>query len=134
VKPWLFIAAGLVLLFGRPIVPALPTLPAWPWSVTAPAAPVVADRVVYVYEKDDGDSPAWVTTGLNRLNRERRVVATLFEDNTTNGAGDIPTQYREAVPAARVAGLPALVVLGGTNVLRVVPAPATEAAVMEAVP
>jgi len=94
---------------GRPAVPARAT----------PAASAV---------------PAFVTVAINRLNRERKVVATLLEADTTDGTGEVPDQYRLALDAARKAGLPAVVALAGPTVLRVTRAPATEAAVMEAVP
>lgn len=125
-RPFAALVAGLVLLAG-------PALPAWPWKVR-PAVTAPATAAVYVYEKDDGGVPAAITVGVNRLNRERRIIATLLEDDTTDGTGDVPDQYRPALDAARKAGLPALVVLSGATVLRVVKAPTTEAAVMEAVP
>ncbi len=129
-RPWVFLVAGAVLLCGNPWMPALPS---WPWAVSVPAS-TPATAAVYVYEKDATAIPLWVTTGLNRLNRERKVVATLVEADTTNGGGNVPEQYRPAVDAAKAGRLPALVVMGGQAVLRVVPAPASEAAVMEAVP
>jgi hypothetical protein len=101
--------------------------------VSVPAS-TPGTAAVYVYEKDATAIPLWVTTGLNRLNRERKVVATLVEADTTNGGGNVPEQYRPAVDAAKAGRLPALVVMAGQVVLRVVPAPGSEAAVMEAVP
>jgi hypothetical protein len=121
VRPLACIAAGLLLL----------TLPRVEWGRVAPSA---ADAAVYVYEKDDGGVPPFVAVAVNRLNRERKVVATLFEDDTTDGDGDVPDQYRAALDAARKAGLPAVVALAGRTVLRVTPRPGSEAAVMEAVP
>jgi len=78
--------------------------------------------------------PPFVTVAVNRLNRERKVVATLLEADTTDGDGDVPEQYRSALDAARKAGLPAVVALAGRTVIRVTPRPGSEAAVMEAVP
>jgi hypothetical protein len=75
-----------------------------------------------------------VTVGLNRLNRERQVVATLLEADTTNGAGTIPKQFRQAVAAAKADGLPALVVLSGSTVLAIVKAPADAEQIVRAVP
>ena len=129
------ITAGLVLLIG---LPPMPTIPAWtrptPAVPVAPAPPAAATSATYVFEKDDGAVPVWITTGLNRLNRERKVVATTFEADSTTGAGDVPATIRPGVEAAKKGKLPALVVMSGSTVIRVVPAPATEAAVMEAVP
>jgi hypothetical protein len=122
VRPLAFIAAGLLLL----------TLPRVEWGRVDTTGPATA--AVYVYEKDDGGVPAYVTVAVNRLNRERKVVATLLEDDTTDGDGDVPEQYRSALDAARKAGLPAVVALAGRTVLRVTPRPGSEAAVMEAVP
>lgn len=127
-RPFLLLLAGLVLLGGVP----LPTVP-WPVPpIVAPSAP--ATGAVYVYEKDESPVPVGVTVALNRLNRERKIVATLLEADTTNGTGVVPAQFKPALDAAKAAGLPCLVVVAGSAVLRVVPAPATEAAVMEAVP
>ena len=121
----LLLAAGLVLLAGP-----LPTIP-WPVSiVTAPAA---ATAAVYVYEKDQTAVPTGVVVGLNRLNRDRGIVATLLEADTVDGMGEIPEQYRPALAAAKDRGLPALVVLSGSTVLSVVQAPADSDAVTGAV-
>jgi hypothetical protein len=84
---------------------------------------------VYVYEKDEGTPPAAILAGLDQLNR-RGLTATTFEDDSINGRGEIPRQYKSAVPAARTAGLPALVLLAGDRVLRVTK-PTTETQVAE---
>ena len=121
-RPLAFVAAGLLLL----------TLPRVEWGRVDTTGSATA--AVYVYEKDDGGVPAYVTVAVNRLNRERRVVATLLEADTTDGTGDVPDQYQAALDAARKAGLPAVVALAGRTVIRVTPRPGSEAAVMEAVP
>ena len=121
-RPFALIAAGLLLL----------TLPGVEWGRVDTSGSATA--AVYVYEKDDGGVPAYVTVAVNKLNRDRKIVATLLEDDTTDGDGDIPDQYRAALDAARKAGLPAVVALAGRTVIRVTPRPASEAAVMEAVP
>ena len=120
-RPLACIAAGLLLL----------TLPRVEGCRVAPSA---ADAAVYVYEKDDGPIPTYVTVAINKLNRERQILATLLEADTTDGDGDVPEQYRSALDAARKAGLPSLVALAGRTVIRVTPRPGSEAAVMEAVP
>ncbi|MEY3205030.1 MAG: hypothetical protein RLZZ21_1361 [Planctomycetota bacterium] len=121
-KPVALIAAGLLLLSL--------SLPAGVGGrvVSAPTA------AVYVYEKDASAIPTGVTVGINRLNRERQIVATLMEDDTTDGHGDVPDQYREALDAARKAGMPALVVLSGSTVLSVLRAPTDADAIVRAVP
>ena len=121
-RPLAFIAAGVLLL-------TLPRVEGCRVDTTGSAT-----GAVYVYEKDDGAVPAYVTVAINKLNRERKVVATLLEADTTDGTGDVPEQYRAALDAARKAGLPAVVALAGRTVIRVTPRPGSEAAVMEAVP
>ena len=100
--------------------------------VVVPSTKAVA--ATYVYEKDQGTPPPPVMAGLNRLNRERKILATIFEQDTKDGTGEIPEQYKAAVTAAKEAGLPALVVTASGAVVKVVKAPTTEAAVWEAVP
>ena len=126
-RPLILLAAGLILLGGFP-------LPVIPWPVPVVATPELPSSVVYVYEKDQSAIPVGVTVGLNRLNRERHIVATLLEADTTDGSGDVPEQYREALAAATASGLPALVVLSGTTVLSVTPAPVDADAIVRAVP
>lgn len=103
-----------------------PTTPAIPPTEKATAA-------VYVYEKDDTPVPPAVLSALNRLNREKHVVGTLFEADTKDGTGEVPEQYKAALDAAKGAGLPALVVIAGKAVARVVKNPQTEADVIGAV-
>ena len=98
----------------------------------APSSPVTA--VTYVYEKDQTPIPPAVLAGLNRLNRERKIVATPFEKDTKDGDDQVPDQYKIPLAAAIEAGLPALVITAGDKVLAVVKAPTTEAEVLEAVP
>lgn len=130
-KPVFLLLAGLVLLAG------LPPLSGVRWPAPTPRPPVVAPAAtaaVYVYEKDAGGVPPGVTVGIDRLNRERRIVASLLEADATNGAGEVPAQFRAAIAAARGRGLPALVVLSGSAVAAVVPAPTTAEQIMGAVP
>ncbi len=121
-KPLVFIATGILLL----------TLPRVEFGRVDMSGSATA--AVYVYEKDAGGVPPFVTVAVNRLNRDRKVVATLLEDDTTDGNGDVPEQYRAALDAARKAGLPAIVALAGRTVIRVTPRPSSETAMMEAVP
>lgn len=127
-KPFVLLAAGLVLVFGIPDVSRIR------WPVPIVATPDLPTSVVYVYEKDQSAIPVGVTVGLNRINRERGIVASLYEADTTDGTGDVPEQYREALAAATASGLPALVVLSGTTVLSVTPAPEDAEAIVRAVP
>lgn len=125
-RPFVLLAAGLLLLAGP--LPAI----TWPWATRVVAGPATA--AVYVYEKNATAVPPGVTAGLNRLNRERGILATLVEADATDGTGDVPDQYRPAMQAAKARGLPAMVVLSGSTVLSIVPAPADAEAIMRAVP
>lgn len=93
-----------------------------------------ATAATYVYEKDQTAIPPQVAAGLNQLNRERKIIATTFEEDTVDRNGEVPDQYKAALPAAQDAGLPALVVLAGDTVIRVVNNPQTVEQVVGAVP
>ncbi len=133
VKPWMLLAAwilGALTFAPLPDVDGL-SWPSWSWL---PSIVSKATQATYVYEKDTTGIPNEVATALNKLNRERKILATPHEHDTKNGNQTIPAQYKIAVPAAEAAGLPALVVQAGDRVLKVVKSPTTEAAVLEAVP
>ena len=104
-----------------------------------PQPPPVVDpttkptAATYVYEKDQNAVPSAVMSGLNRLNREKKIIATAFEDDSTNGKSSVPSQYKAAYEAAKKEGLPVLVVTAGDKVLKTIKAPKTEAEVFEAV-
>jgi cell division ATPase FtsA len=103
-----------------------------PVDPTVPPPPTVkVDRVTYVYEKDDGMPPPGVAAALNKLNRQG-VLSTVFEEDTTDGTGQTPEQYRTSLTAAKEAGLPALVLMS-SNKVWVVKNPTTELQVMDAV-
>lgn len=114
-RPVVFILAGILLVCGPP---QLPSWLSWDWrQIVAPREEVTA--AVYVFEKDDGSAPRFIESALDRLNVERKIVATAIDDDADDGTGEIPAQYRTAIPAAREAGLPAFVILSGDRVLRV---------------
>lgn len=92
-----------------------------------------ATAATYVYEKGQAGIPPAVLAGLNRLNRERKIVATLYEQDSTDGDDDVPDQYKVPLAAARNAGLPALVVTAGSEVLKVLKDPRTDQQVFEAI-
>ena len=115
-----------------PVVPPVVTP-----DTPKPDTPVVDPNTkptaaTYVYEKDQGGVPSAVMSGLNRLNREKKILATVFERDSTDGAGSVPEQYKVALAEANKAGLPALIVTNGATVLKVVKAPKTEAEIVEA--
>lgn len=91
------------------------------WPTTTVVAPSKVTAAVYVYEKDAGGVPGFMGAALDALNRrEPPILATPFEEDTTDSTGETPAQYREALTAAREAGLPSLVVQAGSTVVRVV--------------
>lgn len=91
------------------------------------------DRVTWVWEKDSGPVPRYVATALQRINAERSgVVASDFEDDTTDGNGEVPDQFKAALAASKTAGVPVLVLQAGSVVVRAWK-PSTEAEIMEAI-
>ena len=101
-----------------------------------PEPPVVVPdtvAVVYVYEKDDTAVPPGVAAALAKLNADGTAVATEFEQNTVDGTGETPEQYKVALAAAQSAGLPTLVVLHDGVPVKHVVNPQTMEDVMEAV-
>lgn len=122
------VLVGLILVAGTPWVPDFQvSLP------IAPGSPAVT-AVVYVYEKDEAAVPVGVTAGINKLNREKKVMASLFEKDTTDGEGQTPDQYKPALDAATKESIPSLVVLSGSSVVRVIKSPKTEIEVLGVVP
>ena len=122
-RDWLFIAAMLWALFhalGDKIPP----------TIVPPTNNVTA--VVYVFEKDDTAVPGAVSFAMDKINRDG-IEATIFDDDIVDGTGEVPDQYAVPLSEARKVGLPALVVMSGDKVVRVVKAPTTEQAVMEAI-
>lgn len=98
-----------------------------------PPPPVQPTAATYIYDKDKTAPPPAVEAALDKINREKKIVATKFEESTTDGTGQTPDQYKTALAAARLEGLPALVVTSHQVVLRIVKNPTTEAHVLEAV-
>lgn len=126
-----------VIVSGDKPAPVKPPIPDEP----GPAPPVVpvdpntkVTAVTFIYEKDSGGIPNHVSTALNKINRESNytITATIFEDDSTTGGGNVPAQYKAAYEAAKKEGLPVLVVTAGDKVLRSVKAPKTEQEILEA--
>lgn len=118
------LAAILWLAFYGGTIPGCP----------APFVTTKATAATYVWEKDKGGIPAGVMSGLNKLNVEKKILATEFEEDTKDGTGETPEQYKVPLAAAKDAGVPALVVTANTKVLKVVKDPKTEEEVLGAVP
>jgi hypothetical protein len=109
-------------------------LPDVPVVVEPPApSPDKPTAVTYVYEKDAGAVPSPVAVGIDKLNR-KGILATTFEEDTVDGQGEVPDQYKVPLKAAQESGLPALVATAGDKVLKVVKAPKSEAEVLEIAP
>jgi hypothetical protein len=112
------------------IVPEPPVVP----DPIDPPLPQKVTAAIYVYEKDQTSPPRPVQSAIDRLNAGGSgIVGSLFEQDSTTGTGTVPAQYREALTAARAAGLPVLVVMSGQTVLRVVKDPQTAEQIAEAV-
>lgn len=92
-------------------------------------APVKVDRVTYVRNEKDL-TPAGVSAALAELNTQG-ILATEFPDDATDGDGDVPDQYKIALPAARTSGIPSLVVQAGDKVVKTIKAPTTKQQVLE---
>jgi hypothetical protein len=88
--------------------------------------PSTATAAVYVYEKDDTAPTNGVQSAINRLNREKKILACLFEEDTVDGTGETPYWAKVPLAAGREAGLPALVVTNGDRVVNVLKDPKTE--------
>lgn len=119
---WLTVGGG-----PRP-PPVDPNVPVEP--VDPPVKTVTA--VHYFYEKDDGTPPSAVGAGIGQLNSQG-IPANIVEGGTNDGTDDIPLQYKVTLPAAKAAGLPALVVLYSDGTTKVVKNPTTAEQVKEAV-
>jgi hypothetical protein len=93
-------------------------------------APSKVDRVTYV-RAPKAPVPSGVSAAIAELNAQG-VLATECPEDVTDGDGDVPEQYKVALPAARTSGIPSLVVQAGDKVLRTLKAPATKEQVLEA--
>lgn len=90
-------------------------------------------RATYVFEQRSGRVPPEVASAISKLNVPGGLVASLFDQNTISGKGQVPVQYAVALAEAQKAGLPCLVVEYSSGPPKVVKAPTTAAQVMEAV-
>lgn len=93
--------------------------------------PGKATAATYFFDDKQHAAPSPVLAALDKLNRAG-ILATQHEVNTTDPSGDVPEQYKVSLPAAQEAGLPALVVMAGDKVRKVVKDPRTAEQVMEA--
>ena len=121
-----------IVVGGSAVPPADPTLP--PEDPNHPPNPSKIDRVTWVWEKDNGPVPRHVAAALQRINADRSagVFASDFEDDTVDGDGQVPDQYKAALEASKTAGVPVLVFQSGSTVVKTMKDPKTEAEIMEA--
>ena len=98
-------------------------------GVSIGAKPTAA---TYFYDDKQHVVPSPVMVAIDKLNRAG-ILATFHEVDTTDESGDVPEQYKVSLPAAKEAGLPAMVVMAGERVVRVVKGPTTAEQVLEAV-
>lgn len=123
---------ALVLVAGSPLLPVSGR--EWKVEIKSPVVSPAVSAVVYVYEKDEASIPVGVSSAINRLNRERSIVASIFERDTVDGTGQTPDQFKPALDAAKRESIPSLIVLSGTSVVKVVKSPKTETEVLGAIP
>lgn len=119
-------ASGCVLVVSGALLLAGASLPHIPINLPSPiTVPTTtkATACVYVYEKDAGPIHPSILAALDKINRDKKIPATLFEQDTKDGTGETPEQYKAALDAAKKATLPAFVVLSGSSVISAVSAP-----------
>ncbi len=101
----------------------------WNWNILSPPKP---DMVAVVYESSDNIPEPYVTGALNELSSQG-IQARVFDKDVVNGNNQIPEEVEKAVSEAQKNGLPALVVLGGGNIISVQNLPKTKDEIMGAV-
>lgn len=86
---------------------------------TSPVSKINA--VTFFYEKDEAvpSNISDIRKALSDINdrTDVNITASEHEDDTTTGKGNIPVQYKISLPAARVFGMPCLIVMGGEVIL-----------------
>lgn len=90
-------------------------------------------RITYVYEKDQNQVPKPVAAALQAINADGSVVATEFEEDSVDGTGETPDQYKKALEFSKKIGLPSMVIEYDSGEPKVIKDPKTEKEVMEAV-
>lgn len=95
--------------------------------------PSTVTSITYVFEKSDGGVPPAVQAGLAQVNRESegKIKATMYE-RYDGDDHKIPEQYKIPFAKATEVGLPALVVMSDSNLVRIVKAPKTVEQIVEA--
>lgn len=83
------------------------------------------DAFTYFYEKDQGEVPAAIAAALDTLNT-KGVLASKFDQDTVDGGGEVPEQYKVPLEAAKKVGLPAGVSSRGKKVVKATKSPTPE--------
>ncbi len=98
-----------------------------------PAVSTKLTAVTYFYEKDvTGAVPAQVLSAISALNL-KGILATNLDVGATDGTNEVADQYKVSLPAAKAAGLPAMVFVSGEKVVKILKDPKTEQEVLSVV-
>ena len=122
-------AVALALLAIAWVVRSADSVPTVP-----PDTPVEVktDLAAVVYESEEMSLAPYVIGAANEIGASG-IEVRLIDDDVTTGNDNQPAQVKLAIEAARANGLPALVVMGGGKVLRVVDLPTSKEAIVGAV-
>lgn len=115
-RPIALIIGGLILAFGLPPMPTIPTFD-WPaWNVVTPVATV--DRGTYFYDFRKTPVPQDIKDAFREINERDGIVFDFCDVS-----GDIPASYQAGRDAAQKAGLPSVVMMSGSTVAKVLHSP-----------
>ena len=87
--------------------------------------PAKADIAAVVYESEDTPLPSYVIGAANEI-KKLNIAVRLIDDDVETGLGKQPIEIARAIIAGRANGLPALVVMGGGVVLKVMDLPTSK--------
>ena len=90
------------------------------------------DKVVIVDETSQGGMEPYISEAFAKLN-EQDIETRYTDPDVRTGTGDIPEDVKPAIEAANSHGLPAMVVLSGETVLKVLDLPKTAESICEEV-
>ncbi len=116
--------------------PAVPPVVVSPPATPGPSTPgpvIKGSQITYVYEKDDGAVPPHIYGALQTLATKVSLAST-FEEDTVDGSGETPDQFKLPLAEAKKEGLPALVYTKDSAVIKVIKAPKTEAEALSIAP
>lgn len=117
---------GRIVYFNKLVITKVDTPPPVVNKVT---------KATYVYDKDTAPIPPQVAAALSKINTNGSgILGDQFEVDNVTGLGTVPKQFEKQLAAAKADkdGLPALVVMSGDTVLKVVHDPKTAKEVEDA--